>query len=88
MQSHAAGEAKADAVRMQAALQGGLEKLSLSEAEARHFWEHMHFATSSVEATGHWVPALLDQWTSPRNIITVATHPGTAANHGVTASTD
>lgn len=68
--------ATADAEWMRASLQSQLEHVNFSKAEAQHFWQHMHFATTSVAETGHWVQGLLAEWTSPRKVITVSTQPG------------
>lgn len=61
---------------MRASLQHQLEHVNFSKAEVQQFWQHMHFATTSVAETGHWVQGLLAEWTSPRKVITVSTQPG------------
>ena len=71
-------EAKADAEWMQASIRHQVNQLNFSKAEAQHFWKHMHFATASIAEVGHWIPGLLNQWTSPHTVISVTSQQGTA----------
>lgn len=63
---------------MQASIRDQVNQLNLSKAEAQQFWKHMHFATASVAEIGHWIPELLNQWTSPHKVISVTSQQGTA----------
>ena len=69
-------DAKADAVWMEAALQHGIDAVDFSQRDVQLFWKHMHFATSSVTEIGSWLPRLLDEWTSPRKVITLSSVQG------------
>ncbi len=63
---------------MQASIRHQVNQLNFSTAEAQQFWKHMHFATASVADVGHWIPGLLNQWTSPHKIVSVTPQQGTA----------
>ena len=74
--SYAAEDAKADAIWMKASLQAGLDVLDLSQSDRQRFWQHMHFATTSVAETRHWLPDLLAEWKSPRKVVHVSSPSG------------